>query len=362
MADMRSVGRACGFIYSTPRVTTHPDDVFYTVKDSDTLEHSIYSCVSAAKVLIKNVTFQYNGSVGLDGVTVLDIQEKVYSQDKEKPLWAVENSNLTFMDIEPLWRIVSNRYENSSNITTIRREHLWLSGYDDLRGVAGVGQYVPAASFATRALAGMYGGSAGITRDFETDYTGLKDFSMYRRWFDLSKNPKDAAKILNLIWTDIAANAVLGTRGWASTASFPVQGHDSAEQKLVPVTMYQRHLRYKLIYGIPAFLLAATLVVMCLGGTVLFVLRKTSIGQMRWWLNQTSLGRNLTSLIYAETSSQQTTAVAWKTRDGLKNVTFTPKRPYEGPMETVSPDGIQAPANDKEATSFLTPVSEQQSQ
>lgn len=342
------MGRACGFVQSTPRTFAHPDDVFHQIEDSDIFTQSTYSCASATRAIIKTVTFTYNETLGLEGLRIENITDKVYD-DERLPLWGFEKTNYTFGEIEPLFGLVADEYEHHPNMSTLRREHLWLAGYDDLRDVSSNRQYLPAASVPTRALAAMYAFSRANTLDYAPDYSGQTDFSMYRRWFELSKNASDAATILNLMWTDIACNAMLGTKGWASEGS-------TGRGNLQPVTIYQRHLRYKLVYAIPAFLLATVFVTLAAIVLLLLVLGKTSIGQMRYWLDQTSLGRNLTSLLYLETSSQQLSGKLWKQTDGMKSVTLTPSRPF-GTLDSNSQDAETRPTNGgKETTSFLISV------
>lgn len=54
-----------------------------------------------------------------------------------------------------------------------------------------------------------YAGYAGYA-----DYSGLTaGLALYRKWQALSMNAVGAAQIVNLVWTDIAANSVVGTRG-----------------------------------------------------------------------------------------------------------------------------------------------------
>lgn len=45
------------------------------------------------------------------------------------------------------------------------------------------------------------------------DCTGTTNFAMFRLWQNLSDTSSSATQILNLIWTDIAAISVVGTRG-----------------------------------------------------------------------------------------------------------------------------------------------------
>ena len=46
------------------------------------------------------------------------------------------------------------------------------------------------------------------------DYTAKSNLAVYATWQENSRNPAMVLKIINLVWTYIAANAVVGTWGW----------------------------------------------------------------------------------------------------------------------------------------------------
>ncbi|KIY03831.1 uncharacterized protein Z520_00522 [Fonsecaea multimorphosa CBS 102226] len=95
--------------------------------------------------------------------------------------------------------------------------------------------------------------------------------AMYARWRDLSQSAAAMAKVPNLVWTDIAASMLVGTRSWNSGNQLPanLQKRDDdgtnstgGDQAIVPVTVYQRQIRYHWRFAIPAFLALARFLVM----------------------------------------------------------------------------------------------------
>jgi len=129
---------------------------------------------------------------------------------------------------------------------------------------------------------------------------------MYKKWQELSKKPETSAKILNLIWTDIAANMVVGTKG--------LQPHESSMRKrdvavagnvkTPPVINYTRRVKYKYVYGTPAFL-ALVLFIAAILSTIFFALFSgAKPSTMRTFLQHTSAGRFLTSRSQASQSTQ----------------------------------------------------------
>jgi hypothetical protein len=180
------------------------------------------------------------------------------------------------------------------------------------------------AAFYSAAMSYVYTsvGSTAIQPSIDVlGYSGHAQFAMYRRWLELSANAKDAGKIINLVWTDIVANAVVGTKGWAM---------EGREGNVVEVTYDQRRVHYHIAYAIPAFIVLAITLCLLLLTTILAIMQRTSLQRMRWFLGQTSLGRNFTALLYSEVSSQETSGKAWQDNDGQKLVTVTSSRPIAG--------------------------------
>lgn len=92
----------------------------------------LYSCASGVKATIKTVSFKFNGSDDLSGLSVTKIQAKEYTENSSKPLWGVENSELPLRDARPLWGLVSSDAASKLGLSTLRKEHLWLPGTGDM--------------------------------------------------------------------------------------------------------------------------------------------------------------------------------------------------------------------------------------
>lgn len=169
----------------------------------------MYSCISTAKAIIKTVGFRFNGTKNdLSGLEVVSLADKVYLSEESKPLWGVENTTMDLRDGGALWGLIAKDKATVLNITTVRKESLYLPGADPLIST----ENNPAADFAAIALEMTYKTSPSSS-DSVVDYSGQANLAMYKRWQEFSKTPETSAKILNLIWTDIAANMVVGTKG-----------------------------------------------------------------------------------------------------------------------------------------------------
>ena len=259
----------------------------------------MYTCMSTAKAVIKTVSFRYNGTTDdLGSLEVVSLADKTYANDSAKPLWGVENTSMLLKDGGPLWGLVSPSAAKTLNISTVRKESLYLPGRDPVMGW----QNVPAADFASIALDMAY--KTGSASRGVIDYSGQSNLAMFRKWQQLSRTPESSAKILNLIWTDIAANMVVGTKGLegrnqeTTTSKTKRDGQGAPPQKInkmPPITNYTRRVRYHYAYGIPAFL-ALVLAVAALASTLFFMLLSgAKPATIRTVLQHTSAGRFLTS-------------------------------------------------------------------
>lgn len=165
--------------------------------------------------------------------------------------------------------------------------------------------------------------------DDESGYSGQSNSAMYRLWRDLSRTPATAAKILNLIWTDAAANAVAGTRSiTTSNGSKAKRADDSAsnDANTWPVILYQREIRYHLRYAVPAIILLFVAVCICSLTLCLVVFGRTGPSKMRKYLNKTSVGRVLAGYVYRsivegdESVHDEQSSRKWVDRVGRKQV------------------------------------------
>lgn len=262
----------------------------------------MYTCASAIKASIKTVSFQYNKTSDLSGVTVLDIVDKSYPNETSKPLWGVENSEMHLIDGNPLWGLVTPEAALRLNISTIQREHLYLPGNSDSLSINGnldSQQNLPGADFVTDTLAATYqiGRTSETSRLF--DYSGRSNLAVYRLWQNYSHTASTSAKILDLVWTDIDAGQVMGTKS-LQTTHHPDPIKDSTPVRGLPqVTAFSKRIKFRYVYGIPAFCALLLTLISTLASIYCTVFGHTDMSTMRAFLQHTSTGRLLTSKNYA---------------------------------------------------------------
>ncbi|KAL9572074.1 hypothetical protein ACKAV7_003791 [Fusarium commune] len=159
------------------------------------------------------------------------------------------------------------------------------------------GQNLPGSDFSVSVLSAAYS-VGGFSSNGWMDYTGKSSIAMWARWQNLSLNAETAALIPNLIFTDISASAVVGTKG-------VLQPGNTARQNLVPssVTPMIVTVRYQVPYAIPAAITALLLLVIACGALMATFLRRDGLNQMRRHLQQLSPGRIYTMLLSPGASS-----------------------------------------------------------
>ncbi|KAF7593538.1 hypothetical protein BBP40_011266 [Aspergillus hancockii] len=204
------------------------------------------------------------------------------------------------------------------NISTTSSDRLYLPGYIDQNTVSdglspvpiSGGQNLPSVDFYKQALYHALTINRATGQPY-ADYFGWTSFSLYAKWQNLSTSASGAASIINLAWTNFAANAVVGTKGQglstaatrnsASTAGIAVL--ESTIQ--VPVTLYERKIRYHLAYAVPAFVVLTATSAITVTLTVLMLMRRTGIRRMRTFLERTSISTILWLLQWPETEDKK---------------------------------------------------------
>jgi hypothetical protein len=314
----------------------------------------LYSCATAIKAVVKTVSLEYNGT-GLDALTVHSLKPKEYPSDAAIPIWGVEDiTRNTINDAPPMWGIVGpNATDLEStitkyNISTHSAKHLYLPGYMDqfygvLRGLGSVrrttSQNLAGVEFYNQALQMAY--TVGLRwYESEADYSGADSHALYAKWQKLSKTAEGTASIINLIWTDVATNAVVGTKGWglsavAANMGIPsssaiekrdVEGGSVLESASVPIMVYGSHIRYRIPFAVPAFVTLGITTLLLGMLIVLLIMRRTGLKRMRMFLESTSVGRILSPFIQpaeAPRGAEAETEEKWVKRVGTQKVLIT---------------------------------------
>jgi hypothetical protein len=204
------------------------------------------------------------------------------------------------------------------NISVVQRESLYLPGFvgEFFDGVGGGCDYMPGSTFASGSLYTVYNefdGDSGEDSKNKTDYSGANNFGLYAKWQTLSRTPLTAAKIINLVWTDIAASTVVGTKsslGSRSQSSGPVQ---------IYVRPIVTRIRYRWVFAIPSFIVLALCVCIAIIALVTFLFHRHNFAKLSMHIHQTSVGQIITTFVYPEGSRLDTPRKVWNKNVG-KNV------------------------------------------
>jgi hypothetical protein len=288
-------------------------------------EYPIYSCASTTKASIKNVRFRFNSTNNdaepMKDLEVLDIVDKVYSNRNEMPLWGVEDANMRIDDVDPLWGLIDPSWKTSVNLSIVRAERLYLpAGRALTESPSSDGSdFIPAITGPAKAWARVY---KGLDTSGDVDYSGKGGLALYNKWDKLSQTAEGAAQILNLIFTDYAANNLVGTRSQLTpTNRLPnLKRDDKIRPGEVPVRLYHRVIRYRWVYGIPAVLSLLVVAFIFVGAIVALLTGRGSIKFIKHYLWNLSAGRILTTFIYPGSSHMYSNTKEWIRVVGANNI------------------------------------------
>jgi len=325
LANMTNIRVGCGLLFGAAQRRDGVDSLVF--EPGTWWTQPVYACAMATKASIKSVHFRYNAteSTGhtLKALRVMNVTEKVYTDNASMPLWGVETVDFYLNDILQLWGLISPELENSVNLSTIRAPQLYLPGYGGVLGTSLPGyENIPGTSGPTDVLEGIWGTSwstSGIT-----DYTGETNMAMFVRWQEFSRSAETVPTILNLIWTDLAANMLVGTKSWNSGNSLPpnLQKRDtttgSTSSVLVPVTVYHNQIRYHWPFAIPALVSLLLFAIILASALLLMLLGRGGPARVRYYLFHLSAGRLLSSIQYPGECDRRAPTQEWIARVGRK--------------------------------------------
>ncbi|KAL1995995.1 hypothetical protein VTN49DRAFT_530 [Thermomyces lanuginosus] len=353
IANMDNFAAACGMVYGAPSRTDK--NYSLVLEPGSNWSVPMYSCIMTAKATIKRVTFQFNGSDDLSALKVTEIKNKVYPNEESKPLWGVERTDKKLADVRPLWGLISSPEQGNISLHTIRQESLYLPGHSKLSSLHSGGGYqnLPGIEFYSGAMNSVF------ELDFPSlgvpDYTGRMNIAMYRRWQELSRSAETTAKILNLIWTDLSSNAVVGTRGlhgaiMQGSTSSSLEKRDIGESSPSPntprVKYMQRRVRYRWAYAVPALIVLVLTAVIAFATIIFVLMGRAGVTRLRQYLNKTSQGRILTTILYGRKGEISAPAPSMQTRSSTRrwvaNVGKNPVTVAEGANDTLVIDGPEA--------------------
>lgn len=256
----------------------------------------IHVCASGIKASVKQVSFQANGTEGLQDLTVLDIQDKKYDAANPPPTWAVEDylsknftAQLYYRTTAPLWGIVDAKKKGTPGYNFTEAPDFFLppalvskSQWDDGPWDVLAGTTAPMSALRFLSTTMMT-----FTGDFNSipsfgGVTELGQLALFHKIYDQDAGP---AKILKLEWTNLMANWVVGTK----TGKKQVEQPSGDDERLA--SFLQHRIKYDMRFAIPAIILLACWVLIILGSIAAGVVHRHLFTHLKKMLNDTSVGR-----------------------------------------------------------------------
>lgn len=271
-----------------------------------TWKQPIYTCATTIQASLKRVSFLVNGTAELKNLQVVSIDDILYPANKPKPLWAVEKTGMQISEVKPIWGLVDERYEDHESLWTLRSSRLLLPAGATWGMADATSDSLAGAGFPHNALVAAYTGLAA-----HYDYTGKGSYAIATRWKELSGSIETVATIPGLIWTDIMANMVLGSRSIIGTDGQPVG--QSPE-----VSVFNRKIIYNPLYAIPAIILLVVWILLCISALALWIAARVTMPALRQFLNQIATGRAVANIVYPDMGDSTAQTSTWIKGSGMK--------------------------------------------
>jgi hypothetical protein len=340
-ANSTNIQVKCGLVLGPALKTSGPDTPL--VEPGSEWTRPVYMCASTTKATIKSVSFSFNQSrgSGLDALSVTSLEDKQYASKTDMPSWGIETPNMTLGTIDPLWGLIDPDSPDIVNVTMLQSPQLYVpAGSSAIRNsmleVDGGHSYVPGTAAPAAIWASAYAPRDILSSGIQ-DLSGWNQLSLATVWRKMSTTSMGTAGIMNLIWTDLAANALVGTRGWVDNRVLPpnLQSEETLRKRdissststtaasRVSVRAYVRRTRYHWLYAIPAGLTLLLVVVICVAALVAVVSGKGNVRRIRHYSDSLSAGRLLVALKTGvrdfESSSAEWLKVSGRRRMSLAN-------------------------------------------
>ncbi|KAI4194056.1 MAG: hypothetical protein LQ350_008002 [Teloschistes chrysophthalmus] len=339
----------CGYFYGVPYPSRITDGQSYRYDLASNWTQQLYTCASSMKASVQTVTFgsnTTNTSLDLSDLRVLAVRPKQYSESA-LPTWAIEKADgYRIRDINLMWGLANESQVDEDAFEIRRTAELYLpaSTHDITFGhiydsfAAGM---APGAAWNSvyELAAAIRGIAIDFIPSFPCSYSGETDYGLTLKYRNLSRTPEGTAKIMNLIWTDLMAFVVVGTKtGFESTTQSSSTSHSKSKRSDSALTILGTKAVHKMVrsigysdfrYAIPAFIVVGILLFSAATATV-FALRKSlSYEILEHYINQTSMGRTATQLMYPGIAPIDASTKEWSraTRDVILNVPRPQSRP-----------------------------------
>ncbi|PWW80217.1 hypothetical protein C7212DRAFT_349664 [Tuber magnatum] len=232
-ANMQCVGSGAGDMSNIANIAVRCSTFFGTAKRADggdpgriydigsSWSMPIYTCATAIKASVKVVTSTMNGTEHTPSRTFASIKSFQSTTPRHRQCrYGPWRTRMEIRDVEPFWGIVDPKYKDAPHLWTIEREHLWLpstyAGIFSLRSFDSLGLLdIPS------------GALSALGTSLFDDYSGERNLALMSKWRELSETQDSVALIPNLIWSDIVANNLVGSKS-VSSAYGVAQGDENS--------------------------------------------------------------------------------------------------------------------------------------
>lgn len=294
------------------------DSTDYKAPNS-TWERPLFVCAGATRAKIRTVTFRYNSTVdnSLAALAIAAITDKEYG-DAPLPIWGFETPvpRYNISSINPLWGFINPAEKHTANLTTLQTPSFWVpASSQSATGLSSDPSYISGDNVPLILAPPSLWGSTMYSSSLTSLYTGKNDLRLSLALAELSKNTTGIEKMLRLIWSDMAANLLVGTKGH-HTAPFrqPVDyaANSKRQAAALPPTQVtfkvhdlQHHIRYHWIYAIPALICVSLVALILFLAFVFMVCGRGTISQLREYLYAVTSGRVMAAFIYQDAGGLQ---------------------------------------------------------
>lgn len=316
-AELNNTFVSCTMVRGVPRRVDDSRSMIFD--DGSRWSSPIHTCASAIKATVKTATFFHNGTTdSIDNLSVKELKEKEYPDIRSMPLWGVENWSFKLGEFDPVWGLVDGAYENSEDVTTIRQPYLYLLGSSDpewsntaltLRSFSAY-MNLPGTIAPLSALKSISTNRDGNVEDV-ADLSGQNSMSLWMKWRGLSESASTTPKVIKLLWTDLAASAMVGTKGVLGAGN--ARPDEAVEISVRPMV---HRVMYNYAYAVPACVTLFCMLVMLIALIVSMAQGRASVKVMDQRLKQTSNGRSLTTLLNPGMSSFIMPSKDWSAANG----------------------------------------------
>jgi len=258
-ANVTNVSVHCALLLGPPVRTDGGDPQIQAT--NSTWSQAMYVCAGTTRASIQTVTFSFNGTASIGGLQISR------QPSNASILWAVEKSDIDITDVDLYWGRINESYQDDPTLWTVPGNSFYIpAGSSDVWSVASAGQPNTIPGFA-------WASAFNSLSMWSSVYSGENSYALLNKWqTTMETNPNGASLISNWIWTDIAANNLVG----------------SATNKTLLVSTYEPSVSYQYEYGIPALILFILWSPSVLAALLILLFRGVRLQGLRYLINQTS--------------------------------------------------------------------------